>query len=127
MNEILTQEKSIYIQIKEMIENDILRDILLEEERVPSTNELAKLYAINPATAAKGMNLLVDEGILYKKRGIGMFVATGAKRQIVEKRKKDFYDDYVKSLLAEAGSLGITKKELISMIMESKDGGIENE
>ena len=56
-----------------------------------------------------------------------MFVATGAKRQIVEKRKKDFYDDYVKSLLAEAGSLGITKKELISMIMESKDGGIENE
>ena len=127
MNEILTQEKSIYIQIKEMIENDILRDILLEEERVPSTNELAKLYAINPATAAKGVNLLVDEGILYKKRGIGMFVATGAKRQIVVKRKKDFYDDYVKSLLAEAGSLGITKKELISMIMESKDGGIENE
>ena len=127
MNEILTQEKSIYIQIKEMIENDILRDILLEEERVPSTNELAKLYAINPATAAKGVNLLVDEGILYKKRGIGMFVATGAKRQIVEKRKKDFYADYVKSLLAEAGSLGITKKELISMIMESKDGGIENE
>lgn len=53
MNEILTQEKSIYIQIKEMIENDILRDILLEEERVPSTNELAKLYSINPATAAK--------------------------------------------------------------------------
>ena len=124
MNEILTQEKSIYIQIKEMIENDILRDILLEEERVPSTNELAKLYAINPATAAKGVNLLVDEGILYKKRGIGMFVATGAKRQIVEKRKKDFYDDYVKSLLAEAGSLGITKKELISMFIESKDGGI---
>ena len=69
MNEILTQEKSIYIQIKEMIEDDILRDVLLEEERVPSTNELARLYAINPATAAKGVNLLVDEGILYKKRG----------------------------------------------------------
>ena len=65
MNEILTQEKSIYIQIREMIENDILRDILLEEERVPSTNELAKLYSINPATAAKGVNLLVDDGILY--------------------------------------------------------------
>ena len=65
MNEILTQEKSIYLQIAEMIETDILRDILLEEERVPSTNELAKLYAINPATAAKGVNILVDEGILY--------------------------------------------------------------
>ena len=97
VNEILTQEKSIYIQIKEMIEQDILRDILLEEERVPSTNELAKLYAINPATAAKGVNLLVDEGILYKKRGIGMFVTAGAKKKIMEKRKKNFYDDYVKS------------------------------
>lgn len=121
MNEILTQEKSIYIQIKEMIENDILRDILLEEERVPSTNELAKLFAINPATAAKGVNLLVDEGTLYKKRGIGMFVTAGAKKKIMEKRKKHFYDDYVKSLLAEAGSLGITKEELINMIQESEE------
>lgn len=127
MNEILTQEKSIYIQIKEMIENDILRDILLEEERVPSTNEFAKLFAINPATAAKGVNLLVDEEILYKKRGIGMFVSTGAKQKIMEKRKKNFYDDYVKSLMAEAQSLGITKKELIAMIEASKDGGMENE
>ena len=121
MNEILTQQKSIYIQIREMIENDILRDILLEEERVPSTNELAKLYAINPATAAKGVNLLVDEEILYKKRGIGMFVAKGAKRRIMEQRKEHFYDDYVKKLLAEAGSLGITKKELITMIEQSRE------
>ena len=121
MNEILTQEKSIYIQIKEMIEKDILRNILLEEERVPSTNELAKLYAINPATAAKGVNILVDEGILYKKRGIGMFVATGAKKQIMEKRKKNFYDDYVISLMAEARSLGITRQELIAMIQEAEN------
>ncbi|MCC8066967.1 MAG: GntR family transcriptional regulator [Clostridiales bacterium] len=122
MNEILSQEKSIYIQIKEMIENDILREILLEEERVPSTNELARAYAINPATAAKGINLLVDEGILYKKRGIGMFVQAGAKKKIVEKRKKNFYDDYVKRLMAEAASLGITREELIGMIRETPSG-----
>lgn len=127
MNEILTQEKSIYIQIKEMIEDDILRDVLLEEERVPSTNELARLYAINPATAAKGVNLLVDEGILYKKRGIGMFVATGAKAQIQRKRREQFYDNYVKSLMAEAMSLGITKKELVAMILDAKDGGMADE
>ena len=127
MNEILTQEKSIYIQIKEMIEDDILRDVLLEEERVPSTNELARLYAINPATAAKGVNLLVDEGILYKKRGIGMFVATGAKAQIKGKRREQFYDNYVKSLMAEAMSLGITKKELVAMILDAKDGGMADE
>ena len=127
MNEILTQEKSIYIQIKEMIEDDILRDVLLEEERVPSTNELARLYAINPATAAKGVNLLVDEGILYKKRGIGMFVATGAKAQIQGKRREQFYDNYVKSPMAEAMSLGITKKELVAMILDAKDGGMADE
>lgn len=116
MNEILTQEKSIYLQISEMIENDILRDIIQEEERVPSTNELAKLYTINPATAAKGVNILVESGILYKKRGIGMFVATGAKEQIKNRRKEEFYDNYVKTLVTEAKNLGISKEELIAMI-----------
>ncbi len=126
MQELLNQEKSIYLQIKEMIERDILRDILLEEERVPSTNELAKLYAINPATAAKGVNLLVDEGILYKKRGIGMFVAAGAKEAIRKKRREHFFEDYVKAMLAEAANLGISKKELIEMIAWNQ-GGKENE
>ena len=126
MQELLNQEKSIYLQIKEMIERDILRDILLEEERVPSTNELAQLYAINPATAAKGVNLLVDEGILYKKRGIGMFVAAGAKEAIRKKRREHFFEDYVKAMLAEAANLGISKEELIEMIAWNQ-GGKENE
>ena len=126
MQELLNQEKSIYLQIKEMIERDILRDILLEEERVPSTNELAKLYAINPATAAKGVNLLVDEGILYKKRGIGMFVAAGAKEAIRKKRREHFFEDYVKAMLAEAANLGISKEELIEMIAWEQ-GGKEHE
>lgn len=116
MQELLNQEKSIYIQIKEMIETDILRDILLEEERVPSTNELAKLYAINPATAAKGVNLLVDEGILYKKRGIGMFVAEGAKKTIQKRRRENFFETYIQGMLTEAASLGIMKEDLIDMI-----------
>ena len=116
MNEILNQEKSIDIQISEMIENDILRDVLLEDERVPSTNELAKLYAINPATAAKGVNILVDAGVLYKKRGIGMFVSSGAKETIREKRRSQFYENYVSALIDEAKTLGITKDELIAGI-----------
>ena len=116
MNEILNQEKSIYIQISEMIENDILRDVLLEDERVPSTNELAKLYAINPATAAKGVNILVDAGVLYKKRGIGMFVSSGAKENIREKRISQYYENYVSALIDEAKTLGITKDELIAGI-----------
>ena len=121
MNEILTQEKSIYLQIAEMIETDILRDILLEEERVPSTNELAKLYGIDPATAAKGVNILVDEGVLYKKRGIGMFVSAGAKEAILSRRKNEFYDNYVKKLLEEAASIGLGKEEVIQLIQSGNE------
>ena len=116
MQQRLTEDKSIYLQISQMIETDILRGILLEEERVPSTNELAKLYTINPATAAKGINLLVDEGILYKKRGIGMFVAAGATEMIRSRRKQEFYEVRLAELLAEAKSLGITRDELIEQI-----------
>ena len=116
MQQRLTDDKSIYLQISQMIETDILRGILLEEERVPSTNELAKLYTINPATAAKGVNRLVDEGILYKKRGIGMFVTAGAAEKIRNRRKREFYDVRLAELLADAQSLGITKDELIHEI-----------
>ena len=116
MQQRLTDDTSIYLQISRMIETDILRGILLEEERVPSTNELAKLYTINPATAAKGINLLVDEGILYKKRGIGMFVSPGAAEKIRNRRKEEFYHQKIRELLAEARRLGITKAELIDQI-----------
>ena len=119
MNERLTEEKSIYLQISEMIETDVLRGILLEEEQVPSTNELARLYTINPATAAKGVGLLVDEGILYKRRGIGMFVAPGAREKILAKRRAAFARGHIVPLLAEARSLGITKDELLKMIEET--------
>jgi DNA-binding transcriptional regulator YhcF (GntR family) len=120
----LSDEKSIYLQIGQMIEDSILRGILLEEERVPSTNELAKLYNINPATAAKGINLLVDEGIIYKKRGIGMFVAQGSNEKIITKRKESFYNNFIVSLVNEAKSLNINQNELIEMIKKSTSENI---
>lgn len=119
MQQRLTDDKSIYLQISQMIETDILKGILCEEERVPSTNELAKLYTINPATAAKGINILVDEGILYKKRGIGMFVVSGATEKIRSRRKEEFYNSKLSELLTEAGSLGITLDELIDKLRET--------
>lgn len=121
MLENLGEDKSIYLQISEMIEDEILRDILKEEEQVPSTTELSKFYKINPATAAKGINLLVDKGILYKKRGIGMFVCEGAKSTIKEARKTSFYENYVKKIISEAKLIGIDKTELKKMIDDSKD------
>ena len=116
MQQRLTEDKSIYLQISQMIETDILRGILLEEERVPSTNELARLYTINPATAAKGINILVDNGILYKRRGIGMFVAEGARAKLRQQRSEAFYQDYVKKLVREAQNLGLDLDQLTELI-----------
>ncbi len=116
----LTDDSSIYLQISQMIETDILKGILLEEERVPSTNELARAYTINPATAAKGLGLLVEEGVLYKRRGIGMFVASGAVEKIRKKRRQAFFDKRLAALLTEADSLGISRSELIAHIQKEE-------
>ncbi|MDP4120061.1 MAG: GntR family transcriptional regulator [Bacillota bacterium] len=116
MKAALEEGKSIFLQISESIEDDILTEIISEEELIPSTNQIAKHYLINPATAAKGVNLLVDDGIIYKKRGIGMCVKTGARDIILQKRKKSFYDNFILSLIKEADKLGISKTDLINMI-----------
>ena len=86
----LDDSRPIFLQIAELIEGDIVAGALPEEAQAPSTNEFAAFYRINPATAAKGINKLVDEGILYKKRGIGMFVATGARARLLERRREEF-------------------------------------
>ncbi len=115
----LDDRAMIYLQIAQMLEDDILRGVYQEGEQVPSTNELARGYNINPATAAKGINLLVSEEILYKKRGIGMFVAPGAGEKVKQKRKAAFYDGFVRPLVKEGASLGLTGEELAAMIEQA--------
>lgn len=112
----LNDEKPIYLQIAEAIEDNILKGTFLEEAQVISTTEISINYKINPATAGKGMNVLVDEGIIYKKRGVGMFVSTGAKNKILEKRRRSFPQGFIQPLLEEASKLGISKEEIIGMI-----------
>lgn len=109
-------EKPIYLQVAEQIEDAILTEAFPEETQIPSTTEISVTYKINPATALKGINLLVEAGAVYKKRGLGMFVARGAKKKIMEKRKQDFYDNYIVSLLDEAKKLGISRRELAAML-----------
>ena len=106
----------IYLQIAQLLEDDILRGVYQEEEQVPSTNDLARSCSINPATAAKGINLLVAEGVLYKRRGIGMFVSKGAGETVKQKRKAAFYDGFVKPLVKEGASLALTGEEITAMI-----------
>ena len=113
-------EKPIYIQLAEAVEDDILKGIFEEEAQVPSTTEISINFKINPATAGKGINLLVDEEILYKKRGVGMFVSSGAKEKILQKRKEVFYNNFILSLLEEASKIDIPTAEIIDMIERGK-------
>ena len=117
----MDDSRPIFVQIAELIENDILAGTLPEESQVPSTNEFAAFHRINPATAGKGVNLLVDEGILYKRRGIGMFVATGARERLVSKRREQFQTQYVRPLVTEAAKLGVSGAALVDMIREEND------
>jgi len=119
----MSGEKPIFLQFAEELEDNILKGIYEEESQIPSTTEVAVKLKINPATANRGVNLLVDEDIIYKKRGIGMFVSLGARLKIIAKRKKAFYESYILSLLEEAENLNITKSEIIDLI----ERGFENE
>jgi DNA-binding transcriptional regulator YhcF (GntR family) len=112
----------LFVQIAERLADEIADGALAEGERVPSTNELAAFYRINPATAAKGINMLTDDGLLEKRRGIGMFVAVGARAQLLGERRKLFAERYVEPLVIEAGRLGIDAEELVTLIREAGQG-----
>lgn len=111
----------IFIQIKEKIKDDIMAGIYMPDELIISTTQIAKLYAVNPATAVKSVSLLQDEGIVYKKRGIGMCVMAGAREAIVRERTAAFYDTVLRRALREARKLNISRDALIQIIREAKD------
>jgi DNA-binding transcriptional regulator YhcF (GntR family) len=112
----LNSDKPIFIQISEGIEDAILSGAFTEESQIPSITEFSVNYKINPATALKGITILVDNGILYKKRGLGMFVAAGAAEKLRQKRIDLFYDNYIVSLITEAKRLNLSEGEIKSMI-----------
>ncbi|CAH1208783.1 hypothetical protein PAECIP111893_02897 [Paenibacillus plantiphilus] len=113
----------IFQQIAEMIEDDILKGVYLEDDQIISTTQFSRTFQINPATAVKGIGLLVNEGILYKKRGLGMYVAAGAKQMIMGKRRDRFYTEFVQKLLDEASKLELSAEDVIAMIKEEKGSG----
>ena len=108
----------IFSQVAERLTEEIAEGALAEGDRVPSSNELAAFYRINPATAAKGINVLADDGLLEKRRGIGMFVAAGARQRLLAQRREQFVERYVRPLLAEATRLGMDSGELMTAIKE---------
>jgi len=116
----LDDSKPLFLQIKDRIEDQIVNRQLKEHEQIPSTTQLVNFYKVNHLTVAKGVNLLVEEGIVYKKRGVGMFVAEGAREKLLKQRRERFVDEYVVPLVEEAGKLGISDEEIFQLIKEIK-------
>ena len=110
----------LYVQIADQIRSDVLSGALGAEEQVMSTTQYATTFRINPATAAKAFTELVDEGVLYKRRGIGMFVAEGARERLLAERRQSFFADVVDPVLAEARVLGIGVDEIVDRLREKE-------
>ena len=118
MKGMLNDQSLIYQQIAQLLEDGILRGEYPADSQVPSTNELARAFNINPATAAKGINRRVDEGLLYKRRGIGMFVAPGALEKLRTQRRQAFARQQVRALVREAKRLDITQEQLLKLVAD---------
>jgi GntR family transcriptional regulator len=116
---VLDDGSPLFLQIGAQLADDIADGTLPEGERVPSSNEFAAYYRINPATAAKGINMLIDQGLLEKRRGIGMFVSAGARDRLLAERRQRFAEQYIEPMLVEARRLGMDPADLVSLISES--------
>lgn len=113
----------IYVQIAQMIRAQVLAGELAEEEQVMSTTQFATTFRINPATAAKAFTNLVEEGVLYKRRGLGMFVAPGARERLMEMHRTAYFDDVLAPALAQADILGISTDELVAYVLGTRGHG----
>jgi len=117
----LNDSQPMFMQIMDIIENDIITGVYKTDDLIISTTQISKLYSVNPTTAVKAVSKLTDAGILYKKRGIGMCVAEGAREKITERRREIFLNVTINAVLAEAKTLGISNDELIIKILQAKE------
>ncbi|GKU78914.1 GntR family transcriptional regulator [Paenibacillus sp. L3-i20] len=120
MKTTLDESQPIFQQIAQMIMDEIVEGQLKEEEQVPSENELSRFYNINRATVRKGLQDLLDNGIIYKQRGIGMFVMKGAMHQLLKERQKSYREAFILPLLVEAKRIGLSKQDVILLIQEEE-------
>jgi GntR family transcriptional regulator len=123
----LNNETPLFLQIKQRIEDMVISGALKPLEQIPSSTQMVKFYQVNHLTVLKGITLLVEEGIVFKKRGVGMFVHAEARELLLKKRRDQLVDQYVVPLLEEAGKLGITREELDAMMSIAAEKEIRGE
>lgn len=116
MSNLLNEKKPIYEQIRDWLADQIIDETLGEDDKVPSTNEIVTFFKVNHITVSKGVTELVENGVLYKKRGVGMFVAEGARDKLLEARRDGFVEEYLKPMLEEAKKLDLTEEDIQTMI-----------
>ena len=121
MNGKLDDRKPIFEQIEDWISDQIIDETLKAHDKIPSTNEMVTFFKVNHLTVSKGVNQLVDQDVIYKKRGVGMFVADDARETLLTVRKEKFKDEYVKPMIAEMFKLGLTEQELNQLISRVKE------
>lgn len=114
----IDEGKPLFMAVAELIEDQVVDGSLPAQSKAPSTNELAAFLRINPATAAKGVNMLVDKGVLYKRRGIGMFVSDDARETVIAERRAAFADRFIAPLIAEARKLDLAPDDVAQLIRE---------
>ena len=120
MNIDFNNDIPIFQQVADLLSENILTGAFVEEGQIPSITELSVNLKINPATALKGINILVDDGIVYKRRGLGMFVAKGGVEKLIQKRRDAFFENYAKPFIEEADRLNIKTEDLVKMIKGGK-------
>ena len=116
MSNLLNEKKPIYEQIRDWLADQIIDETLAEHDKVPSTNEIVTYFKVNHITVSKGVTELVENGVLYKKRGVGMFVAEGARDKLLEARRDGFVEEYLKPMLEEAKKVDLTEEDIQTMI-----------
>lgn len=118
---LLNDKKPIYIQIKDWLADQIIDETIETHDKIPSTNEIVTYFKVNHITVSKGVTQLVEDGILYKKRGVGMFVEEGAREKLLKVRREEFVEDYLKPMLDEAEKLELTKEDIQQLINNRGD------
>lgn len=124
---VFTSDRPIFLQLADQLADEILRGRYAAGEQVPSTNELAAFHRINPATAGKALNLLVDDQILEKRRGLGMFVTDGAVERLRQSRTGGFVEHFITPLLTEARSLGLSTDDVVQLIRVESNTALEQQ
>lgn len=112
------ESKAIYLQIADRICDEILLGQYAEEARIPSVREYAAVVEVNANTAMRSFDYLQSQGVIYNKRGIGYFVAAGARELILSLRRETFLKDELDQVFRQLYTLGVTDEELSGMYRE---------